>query len=163
MTDSNLIQFPQAAKPNVRAAVLADLPKLKEIAAQSATAAQWNTAAYQKLFADESPQSRTVLVIEGNGGVAGFVVGNHVGDDWEIENLAITESAQRTGLGTHLLAEFLKLVHGRGGRAIYLEVRESNLAARALYGKWTFLETGRRKDYYENPPEDALILRFNFP
>jgi ribosomal-protein-alanine N-acetyltransferase len=163
MTDSNLLQFPQAAKPNVRAAVPADLPRLKEIAAQSTTAAQWNAAEYQKLFADESPQNRAALVIEGNGSVAGFVVGHHVGDDWEIENLAITESAQRTGLGTHLLAEFLKLVHGRGGRAIYLEVRESNLAARALYGKWTFLETGRRKDYYENPPEDALILRFNFP
>jgi ribosomal-protein-alanine N-acetyltransferase len=168
MTDSNLIQFPQAAKANVRAAVLADLPKMKEIAAHSPMAAQWSPKEYEKLFADEYPQNRRALVIERAGGVVGFIVGRQItepkaGGEWEIENIVITVPAQRGGLGSHLLREFLKLVHERTGQAIYLEVRESNLAARALYRKWTFLETGRRKNYYENPPEDALILRFIFP
>jgi ribosomal-protein-alanine acetyltransferase len=169
---SNLIQFPHPAKAKVRAAVEADLPKLMEISAQAEMAAQWNPAEYKKLFAAETQGDRAALVIEKNGAIVGFIVGHHlgghqpgqqIGDEWDIENIAVMSTAQRGGLGSQLLTEFLKLVHGRGGRAIFLEVRESNLAARALYRKWTFLETGRRKEYYENPPEDALILRFNFP
>jgi ribosomal-protein-alanine N-acetyltransferase len=165
---SNLIQFPNPAQANVRAAVETDLPKMMEIAAQAGTAAQWNLAEYKKLFAVETQRDRAALVIEQNGKgvgskVVGFIVGRQLGEEWDIENIVVTGAAQRGGLGSQLLTEFLKLVHGRGGRAIYLEVRESNLAARALYRKWTFLETGRRKEYYENPPEDALLLRFNFP
>jgi ribosomal-protein-alanine N-acetyltransferase len=164
---SNLIQFPHPAPANVRAAVEADLPKLMEIAAQAETAGQWNPAEYKKLFAAETQQDRAALVVEQDGKVSGFVIGHQlghqIGAEWEIENIAVTGPKQRGGLGSQLLTEFLKVVHGRGGRAIYLEVRESNLAARALYRKWTFMETGRRKEYYENPEEDALILRFNFP
>jgi ribosomal-protein-alanine acetyltransferase len=167
----------------VRLAVAADLPQLMEIASHSETAAQWNPREYQKLFtsetatsetdaaetgAPESGQSRTVLVIEQDGKVSGFVIGHEIGshqlgDEWEIENIAVMGSAQRNGLGAQLLGEFLNLVRDRSGRAIFLEVRESNLAARALYRKLAFVEAGRRKNYYENPPEDALILQFNFP
>jgi ribosomal-protein-alanine acetyltransferase len=148
-----------------------------EIASHSETAAQWNPREYQKLFlshrapetdASETGQSRTVWVIEQDGKVSGFIVGYQIGsnqlaDEWEIENIAVTGSEQRSGLGARLLSEFLQLVRERGGRTIFLEVRESNLAARALYRKLAFVETGRRKNYYENPPEDALILQFYFP
>ena len=48
-------------------------------------------------------------------------------------------------------------------KAIFLEVRESNRAAKALYEKWAFTEEGRRKAYYTDPEEDALILKFSFP
>jgi ribosomal-protein-alanine acetyltransferase len=157
----------------VRLAVAADLPQLMEIASHSETAAHWNPREYQKLFlsehqapeiaASETGQSRTVLVIEQDGKVSGFLIGHQLGDEWEIENIAVMGSAQRSGLGTRLLSEFLQLVRERGGRTIFLEVRESNIAARALYRKLAFVETGRRKNYYENPPEDALILQFNFP
>jgi [ribosomal protein S18]-alanine N-acetyltransferase len=156
----------------VRLAVAADLPQLMEIASHSETAAQWNPREYQKLFtsetataktdASETGQKRTVLVIEQDGEVSGFTIGLQLGDEWEIENIAVTGSAQRKSLGTRLLEEFLNLVRKRGGRAIFLEVRESNLAARALYRKLSFVETGRRKNYYDNPPEDALILGVNF-
>jgi ribosomal-protein-alanine acetyltransferase len=172
----------------VRLAVAADLPQLMEIASHSETAAQWNPREYQKLFmsetatsetgaaeysasetvASESGQKQMVLVIEQDGKVSGFVIGHEIGShqlggEWEIENIAVTGSAQRSGLGARLLGEFLNLVRERGGRAIFLEVRESNLAARGLYRKLAFVEAGRRKNYYENPPEDALILQFNFP
>jgi ribosomal-protein-alanine acetyltransferase len=167
----------------VRLAVAADLPQLMEIASHSETAAQWNPREYQKLFmsetatsetgaseysasetvASESGQSRMVLVIEKHGKVSGFLISHQLGDEWEIENIAVMGSAQRNGLGAQLLGEFLNLVRDRSGRAIFLEVRESNLAARALYRKLAFVEAGRRKNYYENPPEDALILQFNFP
>ena len=72
-------------------------------------------------------------------------------------------SARRRGLGSHLLGEFLHHVQSNGGREVFLEVRESNRAARELYEKWAFIEAGRRKSYYQDPPEDALVLKFYFP
>jgi len=147
----------------VRQAEPPDLPRLVEIASHSATAAQWNHAEYLKLFNQEDQQGRTALVVEQEDSVVGFIVARQVEGEWEIENIAVTGPARRCGLGTRLLGEFLNLVLERGGKTVFLEVRESNLAARALYGKWAFLEAGRRKMYYQDPPEDALILKFNFP
>ena len=158
----------------VRPAVEGDLPRLVEIASHSATAAQWNTDEYQKLFAskntenenaknNDGPRSRTALVIEQDGTVVGFVIARQAADEWEIENIAVTGPARRCGLGSRLLGEFMDLLRSRGGLAVFLEVRESNLAARALYEKWAFIEVGRRKTYYQNPAEDALLLKFKFP
>jgi ribosomal-protein-alanine N-acetyltransferase len=147
----------------VRPAEPADLPRLVEIASHSATAAQWNHTEYLKLFGQETQQGRTALVVEQEDSVVGFIVARQVESEWEIENIAVTGPARRCGLGTRLLGEFLNLVRERGGKTVFLEVRESNLAARALYGKWAFLEAGRRKMYYQDPLEDALILKFNFP
>ncbi len=146
----------------VRPAAKSDLPRLIEIAAHSATAAHWSELQYHKLFAPDPVQNHTALVIEEEGEVAGFIAARQLGTEWEIENIAVTGSARRRGLGTRLLGEFMDLVRSRGGREIFLEVRESNLAARRLYEKWAFLEKGRRKQYYSDPAEDALILRFEF-
>jgi [ribosomal protein S18]-alanine N-acetyltransferase len=167
----------------VRAAEPADLPRLVEIASHSATAAQWNQAEYLKLFAaneaktqpevnppivtpqiidPQSQASRTALVVEQSGNVVGFIVGRQVEDEWEIENIAVTGSARRCGLGSRLVGELFDLVRSCGGKSVFLEVRESNRAARSLYEKWAFIEVGRRKMYYQNPAEDALILKFNF-
>jgi len=163
----------------VRPAKPADLPRLVEIASHSATAAQWNQTEYLKLFSPDDPkaqpevepqgdpqiktQSRTALVVEQSGSVVGFIVGRQVADEWEIENIAVTGAARRCGLGSRLVGEFLDLVRGRRGKAVFLEVRESNRAARSLYEKWAFLEVGRRKMYYQDPAEDALLLKFIFP
>jgi len=102
------------------------------------------------------------LVVEEDGEVVGFIVGRLLQKECEIENVAVQGQARRRGLGSRLLGEFLDLVRSRGGQEIWLEVRESNLAARALYEKWAFVESGRRKQYYQEPREDALILKFNF-
>lgn len=160
----------------VRPAEPADLPRLVEIASHSATAAQWNQAEYLKLFAGDQPeaptqvvdpqekaQSRTALVVEQSGNVVGFIVGRQVADEWEIENIAVTGAARRCGLGSRLVGELLDHVRSLGGKTVFLEVRESNRAARSLYEKWAFLEIGRRKMYYQEPTEDALLLKFIFP
>ena len=146
----------------IRHAISEDLQRLIEIASHSATAAQWSAAEYERLFAPDSLQNRTVLVIEEQSVVAGFIVGRQVGPEWEIENIAVTGPARRRGLGTRLLGGFMEFVRSRGGSQVFLEVRESNVAARALYEKWAFREAGRRKMYYENPTEDALIFKFEF-
>lgn len=161
----------------VRPARPSDQPRLVEIASHSVTAAQWNQAEYLKLFSldalDAHPQveagtgsqlqSRTALVVEQDGNVVGFIVGRQVEDEWEIENIAVTGAARRRGLGSRLVGELLDLARSQGGKSVFLEVRESNGAARSLYEKWAFIEVGRRKAYYQNPPEDALVLKFKFP
>ena len=111
----------------VRQGEAADLPRLVEIASHSATAAQWNQAEYLKLFAPEPVQTRAALVVEQDGEVVGFIVGRQVELEWEIENIAVTGSARRRGLGSRLLGEFLDLVREKGGKEVFLEVRESNL------------------------------------
>ena len=153
----------------VRPAQAGDLPRLVEIASHSVTAAQWNQAEYQKLFppdpasSTDHTQPRTALVVEHDGNVVGFIVGRQADEEWEIENIAVTGSARRSGLGSRLVGELLDLVRCRGGTSVFLEVRESNRAARSLYEKWAFIEVGRRKMYYQNPAEDALVLKFIFP
>ena len=147
----------------VRPASAVDVPRLVEIARHSATAAQWSQDQYVHVFAPERGQNRVALVVEDGAEVVGFIVGRLVGAECEIENVAVTGSARRRGLGSRLLGEFMDTVRSREGREIWLEVRESNLAARALYEKWAFTESGRRKGYYQGPSEDALILRYIFP
>ena len=72
----------------------------------------------------------------------------------EILNLAVAPTHRRDGLATQLL--HFELRH----HAIFLlEVRESNVAARALYERWGFVEISRRRDYYDNPPETAIVMR----
>jgi len=153
----------------VRPAQAGDLPRLVEIASHSVTAAQWNQAEYQKLFDPHAAlstglaQPRTALLVEQEGTVMGFIVGRQADEEWEIENIAVTGSARRSGLGSRLVGELLDLVRSRGGTSVFLEVRESNRAARSLYEKWAFIEVGRRKMYYQDPAEDALVLKFIFP
>ncbi|MGC2698505.1 MAG: ribosomal protein S18-alanine N-acetyltransferase [Candidatus Angelobacter sp.] len=147
----------------VRRAEAADLQRLMEIAAHSATAALWTRKEYEKVFAQNQPRPRVALVVEEEDIVLGFLVSSLVDEEWEIENIAVSGPARRRGLGSRLLGEFLDLVRSRGGKEIYLEVRESNRAARALYEKWGFTEAGRREDYYDDPAEDALLLSFSFP
>ena len=145
----------------VRAPEPGDISRIIAIATESATAAQWNPKEYENLLAYGSPANRVALVIEEND-VVGFIIAHQIDGDWEIENIAVAQQTRHRGMGTRLLSEFLELVRRQKGKQIFLEVRESNLAARALYRKLAFVEAGRRRQYYENPPEDALILRFKF-
>lgn len=145
----------------VRAGVAADLSRLMEIARYSATSAQWARVEYEKLLRPES--KREFLVVAEDDRVCGFIVGREVAGEWEIENIAISSDARRRGLGSRLLGEFLDRVRAQGGTEVFLEVRESNHAARKLYEKWGFIEAGRRASYYHNPPEDAMLLRLSFP
>ena len=143
----------------VRQARREDLARMLEIAKHAVTAAQWSGAQYEQVFTP----GRLALVIEEESRVMGFLVGRAAADEWELESIAVAGPARRRGLGTHLVGEFLHQVRSSGGREVFLEVRESNRAARLLYEKWAFIEAGRRKNYYREPDEDALILKFIFP
>ncbi len=77
----------------------------------------------------------------------------------EIDNLVVAARARQQGIGRALLAEALQQAWQRGARYAFLEVRENNLAALALYQSAGFTQAGRRRGYYHNPVEDALRLR----
>jgi [ribosomal protein S18]-alanine N-acetyltransferase len=66
-------------------------------------------------------------------------------------------------LGTQLLRYLLKEVRQKGAQTVFLEVRESNRAAFALYRKCGFQQSGRRKAYYRQPTEDAILYQLDFP
>jgi len=95
-------------------------------------------------------------VAEVDGVTVGFLLWRSLPDDeYEILNLAVGAGQRRQGVASRLLGEFLSGVTG----AVYLEVRESNEAARALYRRWAFSEEGVRRGYYHRPVEDAVVMR----
>jgi ribosomal-protein-alanine acetyltransferase len=145
----------------IRHATAAEIPAMMALEKHAATAAHWSTEQYEIAVSGMAP-SRVVLIIEEESNVQGFIIGKALGEEWEIENIAVAEHVQRRGLGTRLLEEFLALARGRGAGKIFLEVRESNLAARRLYEKWAFVESGRRKLYYHDPEEDAIVYQVEF-
>jgi ribosomal-protein-alanine N-acetyltransferase len=106
----------------------------------------------------EAP-SRALLVVESDGGIQGFIAGRILDKEWEIENVVVAKSARRRSLGSQLLQEFVALARKRGGEKIFLEVRESNLGARRLYEKLSFSKSGRRRLYYREPQEDAIVYQ----
>jgi ribosomal-protein-alanine N-acetyltransferase len=145
----------------IRRATPADIPAMMALEKRAATAAHWSVEQYETAVANQAP-ARVVLVIEEEAGIQGFIVGKALDEEWEVENIAVAGPARCRGLGTRLLGEFLDSARGRGAQGIFLEVRESNLAARRLYEKWAFVESGRRKRYYHEPEEDAIVYRFGF-
>lgn len=149
----------------IRQASAADLPAMQAIEKHAATAAHWTAADYERIFSAPELQAdwrRIALVLEDAGKVEGFLVAQTVGGEWEIENVAILPDARRRGHGTRLVGELLDRARAQGATAVFLEVRESNRAARALYEKWAFVESGRRPRYYREPEEDAILYKFTF-
>jgi [ribosomal protein S18]-alanine N-acetyltransferase len=146
----------------IRSATTADIPVLVNLERHAVTAAHWSEAQYQAAILSTEP-ARMALVIEEQGSVQGFLIARSIDREWEIENIAIAGQARRRGLGTRLVGEFLDAVRAQSAEAVLLEVRESNVAARRLYEKWAFIESGRRKHYYREPEDDAILYRFEFP
>ena len=98
-------------------------------------------------------------VRDGGGRLVGYVVALFMGDEGEIADLAVAPPARRQGIAGRLLQRVMDEAREAGIRALYLEVRESNAAARALYASHAFRMVGRRRGYYQRPAEDALVLR----
>ncbi len=98
-----------------------------------------------------------VLAAEENGELCGFICAGAAAGEWEIENVVVGSGFLRRGIGDALMRELIRRARDEGAAAILLEVRESNAAARALYRKHGFVETGRRRLYYNFPEEDAVL------
>ena len=126
----------------IRAARPEDLPALAAIQRSSPEAAPWDPAGYE------------ILVAELDNRVVGFLVTRTVTDgELEILNLAVAPPYRRRGIARSLV----KLVLSG---TVFLEVRESNSAALAFYKSLGFQELSWRHEYYTDPPEGAIVLKF---
>ena len=92
--------------------------------------------------------------------VLGFLVSARIDHEWELENIVVVQGSRRNGVGRRLLEALLAEARQTNGSSVFLEVRESNVPARALYEKSGFTQAGRRRAYYQNPWEDAILYRW---
>ena len=142
--------------PVVRPVVRGDLEQILEIE-RSSFSDPWRLRSFSSLIGD----ARVVFAAatDARGGVLGYVVAWFVMDEGEIANLAVAPSARGRGVGATLLDAAIESARQRSVASVFLEVRESNSAARHLYASRGFTEIGRRRHYYRRPTEDALVLR----
>ncbi len=91
--------------------------------------------------------------------VVGAVFMSVIASECELQNIVVSQKNKRQGIGERLLKRGLLISAERGAEVLYLEVRDSNNAARALYEKLGFHTVGRRKEYYKTPMEDAVLMK----
>jgi ribosomal-protein-alanine N-acetyltransferase len=141
----------------IRRATLDDVASILAIEKNAPSASHWSADQYKKLITDG-----VVLVAEEDSEFCGFICANTLSAEWEIENLVVEQSFLRRGIASALLRELTRTARSKAAAAILLEVRESNLAARDLYEKHGFREAGRRRMYYKDPLEDAVLYGLRF-
>jgi ribosomal-protein-alanine N-acetyltransferase len=92
----------------------------------------------------------------------GFVAARLSAGELHINNIGVREDVRQRGLGSELLRLALARAATQGAREAFLEVRAGNVAAQALYGRQGFEVVGRRRNYYQQPTEDALVMAKRF-
>jgi ribosomal-protein-alanine N-acetyltransferase len=100
------------------------------------------------------------LVLEQKNKIAAYVVFYMAATEGHIMNVAVDPQTRRKHLATKLLAHTFELLRNKGITECYLEVREGNLDAHRLYLNFGFEVIGRRRKYYIETGEDALVMRF---
>jgi [ribosomal protein S18]-alanine N-acetyltransferase len=105
----------------------------------------------------DNPASRC-WVAELDGEVVGMIVVWLIVDEAHVATLATHPDHRRQGIGKRLLAHALGNLMADGARSSFLEVRESNLAAQEMYRKFGYEATGRRRRYYRDNDEDAILM-----
>jgi ribosomal-protein-alanine acetyltransferase len=135
----------------IRPGVDGDVESIRRIQAESLPGSRWDALHYLR---------HELRVATWDGEVIGFIVARITApDEREILNIAVDPAHRRRGIGESLLRDLLAPATGE----VFLEVRKSNLSAQRLYRSVGFRDAGFRPNYYEDPPEDALIMRAALP
>ena len=120
----------------------------------------WPRALLEELL--ELSGAVSLAAVSDGGLVLGYTSAQTVLDEGYINNVAVRPGYRRQGVASGLL-EALRQHGARLGLSfLTLEVRESNKAAQALYAKHGYLEVGCRRNYYEHPKEDAILMTLEF-
>ena len=139
----------------LRAATAADIDAIDAIERVSFSD-PWRRDGFRDLILNDAAR---VTVAVADGVVVGYTVTQAAADEGEVLNLAVAPWARRAGVGRALLDGVVASARAAGVAHLYLDVREANVAARALYGGAGFVEVARRRGYYDRPREDAIVLR----
>ena len=140
----------------IREMAAADTGQAAQIEKQIITP-PWTQADYLDALAKDS---YLLLAAEDETGkLAGYCVASMAMDEAEIIDVGVSPDRQGCGAGSLLVGEMLRRLHSAGITAVFLEVREHNGAAIRVYEKHGFKAVGRRKDFYSDPIEDAIIMK----
>ena len=115
----------------------------------------WSLQAFQDTV---EMKNYRYFVAEQNGEILGYCGFIFVLDEAEIPNVCVKVSARKQGIGKQMLTVLEEEAKGLGIKNLYLEVRESNQSARKLYTSFGFEEDGIRRDFYELPKENAVLM-----
>lgn len=138
----------------LRAALPRDVPAVALIEA-ACFSDPWPESAFRSLL--RSPAVRFMVAVQAQQ-LCGYSVVIVAADEAELANIAVAPTARRQGVGQALLQAAIAAASAEQVASMYLEVRESNVGARALYASHGFELMGRRRAYYRGPDEDALVL-----
>ncbi|MCA1568852.1 MAG: ribosomal protein S18-alanine N-acetyltransferase [Chloroflexi bacterium] len=144
MTDGPLV---------IRRLTYADLPELIAIE-RRAFPTPWSLAMF---VLELSKPASVCLAALRDGPMIGFLICSRYDTVWHIMNVAVDPDCRREGIASTLLTDLLRRIDGKGAR-FTLEVRESNTAAIGLYERFGFRAAGRRRRYYQDNGEDAVIM-----
>jgi ribosomal-protein-alanine N-acetyltransferase len=138
----------------IRSAVPADAAPLVAIE-RRCFSDPWSENSFREAL--DSPWSFGLVAYSGTV-IAGYLIGREVAGTGEVLNLAVSPEFRRRGVARALLRAGITYLRKRRVEEVYLEVRESNRSAQALYLSAGFRPVGQRAAYYRNPKEDALVL-----
>ena len=138
----------------LRPAWAEELPRLLEIEGLCFSD-PWTEGAFASHFASASGET-SVLTLGGR--VAGYLAMTLIPPEAEVCRVAVHPSFRRQGIGKRLLSDFF--CRHEEVKTVFLEVRQGNLAAQGLYASLGFDPVGRRPRYYENPTEDAVVMKW---
>ena len=148
------------AQVGIRRMSAGDLERVLDIADGLEHAPHWPRSAYEAALNPENMPRRIALVaadLESNV-AAGFLVASLMPPEAELETIAVAAEGQRRGIGGLLLEALWRELRAERVEKLMLEVRESNAAAVGFYRAQGFSETGRRRRYYAEPEEDAVLM-----
>lgn len=113
----------------------------------------------EKAFRNSMESDNTIYIVaKENDNVAGYAGMYLSFEEGNITNVAVNPLSRRKGIGEKIVRDILNRAYEKGVRDVFLEVRETNSVAIALYEKIGFKEEGIRKNFYDKPRENALIM-----
>lgn len=116
----------------------------------------WNK---QTFFDEISAENGYYLVAKDKNRILGYSGFRFVLDEAHITTLAVHHRSRKKGIGTKLIEQLIKDARPMGLKKLYLEVRQSNTPAQKIYKKMGFKVIDRRREYYQHPVEDALVMQ----
>lgn len=131
------------------------LPAVAALEKRCFPADPWSENVFRQAL--DSPDTAILLAEGEDGALLGYAVLYTVLDEGNLDNIAVAPEFRRQGVGDALLSALAGYAREHLAR-LMLEVRASNAPALTLYRKYGFAEVGRRKNYYDNPREDAILM-----
>jgi [ribosomal protein S18]-alanine N-acetyltransferase len=161
-------QWASSAASDIRISRMSehDLIEVVEIEEQSGLS-RWGWAAY---YAELQTGNRDLMLVAHpakssvleHRRLVGYIVARETAGELHINNVAVRQNYRRQGIGRALLSRVVTEAERLGVTTAFLEVRQGNLVAQALYEQCGFKAIARRSNYYSNPTEDAVVMSMNF-